>query len=193
MQSQSQNQTLSAADLQIIELYFDPQVTTHDIAARLGVPLFNVLSALERPEIVDFIERISALNLRRARDISLSLLPDNIERLQQLAQASKNEEIARKAASAVMRLALRREAPGRSAAARHDNQRPSRSDTERQPSGDSVPKSLEQPQDEPRSDRARGADQSSPGTDRVQRHERTDHSRDPTSRRPDVACAVPAL
>jgi hypothetical protein len=122
MQSQPETQSLSPADLQLIELYFDPQLTTHDIAARLDMPLLEVLAALERPDISACIERLAALSVRRARDISLALLPDNIERLQRIGETSKNEEISRKAISAVMRFSLRREAPGRAAEPRPPRQ-----------------------------------------------------------------------
>lgn len=122
MQSQSETQSLSPADLQLIELYFDPQLTTHGIAARLNMPVLQVLAALERPDITACIERLTALSVRRARDISLALLPDNIERLQHIGETSKNEEIARKSLSAVMRFALRREIPGRAAKPRPPRQ-----------------------------------------------------------------------
>ena len=122
MQSQSETQSLSPADLQLIELYFNPQFTTHDIASKLDMPVLQVLAALERPDIAACIERLAALSVRRARDISLAFLPDNIERLQRIGETSKNEEIARKSLSAVMRFALRRETPGRAAKPRPPRQ-----------------------------------------------------------------------
>jgi hypothetical protein len=115
-QSNATSESLIASeDLAVLDLYLNPAIALEEIALKLNLSIPSLLDMLERPEITAFLQRLTAMNDRRARDIALMAMPTNIARLQHLGETATNPELARKCLSAVVRVATRREAPGRSA------------------------------------------------------------------------------
>ena len=115
-QSNATSESLvTAEDLAVLDLYLNPAIALEEIALKFNLSMPSLLDLLERPEITAFLQRVTAMNNRRARDIALMAMPTNIARLQHLGETATNPELARKCLSAVVRVATRREAPGRSA------------------------------------------------------------------------------
>lgn len=105
-------------ELAMLDMYLNPAISLQEIAIKFNFSMPSLLDLLERPDIVALVQRLTAMNARRARDISLMALPTNVARLQHIGETSPNQELARKSLSAVVRVALQREAPGRSAGKR---------------------------------------------------------------------------
>lgn len=109
---------ITDADLAVLDLYLNPAIPLQEIALKFNLTMPSLLDLLDRPEITAFLQRLTAMNNRRARDIALIAMPTNIGRLQHLGETATSPELARKCLSAVVRVATRREAPGRSAGKR---------------------------------------------------------------------------
>jgi len=109
---------LTEQDLAVLELYLNPQIPLEEIANRFKLSLVALLDVFDRPEITAFVQRMTAMHNRRARDIALIAMPASVARLQHLGETASNPELARKCLSAVVRVATRRETPGRTAGQR---------------------------------------------------------------------------
>lgn len=100
-------------DAELITLYFDRGLEARDIASHFSIPLATLMSWLDRPDIAAHIERVTAFNLRRARDIARESMPSSVQALLDVRDdpyTSKRTnpralETARKAAAALVRLA----------------------------------------------------------------------------------------
>lgn len=117
--NETSDSPITDADLAVLDMYLNPAITLEEIALKFNLSMPGLLDLLDRPEITAFLQRLTAMNNRRARDIALMAMPGNISRLQHLGESATNPELARKCLSAVVRVATRREAPGRSAG-KHD-------------------------------------------------------------------------
>lgn len=168
---------ITDSDLAVLDMYLNPAIALEEIALKFNLSMPSLLDLLERPEITAFVQRLTAMNNRRARDIALMAMATNIARLQHLGESATNPELARKCLSAVVRVATRREAPGRSAG-KHDRAVPQPEHASPFPDMSTAPHDAE---DAPAQDHADTSDLTDAPADIPVTHPSTRSSRGPRS------------